>query len=95
MNFVSGVESPKGAVWVFRPGNTICSLLGENLDRKIAILSVRSSFQLCSRLIDVRLQVMTEARMETTVFWVVAPCILVEVDRRFTHHSDDGHSNHL
>jgi hypothetical protein len=42
----------------------------------------------------VRLQVLTEASMKMTVFWVVAPCCLVEVYQRFRgaccfHHQSD------
>jgi hypothetical protein len=38
----------------------------------------------------VRLEVLTMASMKTAVFWVVAPCSLVEV-----HRPDDGGSKHL
>jgi hypothetical protein len=42
----------------------------------------------------VRFQVLTEASMKFTVFWDVAPCSHVEVDRRFRgayclHHQGD------
>jgi hypothetical protein len=41
----------------------------------------------------VRFQVLTAASIKVTVFWVVAPCSLVEVNRRFRgtcclHHQD-------
>jgi hypothetical protein len=35
------------------------------------------------RFIIVRFQVLTAARMKMTVFWIVEPCSLVEVYRRF------------
>jgi hypothetical protein len=42
----------------------------------------------------VRFEVFTAASMKLTIFWDVAPCILVEVYRRFTgvyclHHQAD------
>jgi hypothetical protein len=30
-----------------------------------------------------RFQVLTAKRMKMTVFWVLAPCSLIEIDRRF------------
>jgi hypothetical protein len=45
----------------------------------------------------VRFQVLTAMRMKMTVFWDVAPCSLVEINRRFrgAYRPDDGGSNHL
>jgi hypothetical protein len=55
----------------------------------------------------VRFQVLTAASTKVTVFWDVAPCSLVEIDRGFRgvyrlhHHrsdddqGDDGGSRHL
>jgi hypothetical protein len=40
-------------------------------------------FILQNEVIHVRFQVLTAARMKMAVFWVVAPCSLVEVYRRF------------
>jgi hypothetical protein len=48
--------------------------------------------------VNLRFQVLTAASMKMAVFWVAAPCILVEVYRRFRgacclHHQGD--SDHL
>jgi hypothetical protein len=48
----------------------------------------------------VRFQILTATSMKMTVFLDVAPCSLVEIDRRFrgfrvTHRSDDGGSKNL
>jgi hypothetical protein len=49
----------------------------------------------------VMLQVLTAANMNMTVFWDVAPCCLVEIDRSFrgayclTHLNDNGGSKNL
>jgi hypothetical protein len=48
----------------------------------------------------VRFQVLTAASMKMTVFWDVAQCSVVEIDRRFRgayclHCPDDGSSKHL
>jgi hypothetical protein len=53
----------------------------------------------------VKFQVLTVASLEMTVFWDVAPCSLIEIDRRFgraycLHHEDDdsagdGGSKHI
>jgi hypothetical protein len=45
----------------------------------------------------VRFQDLTAASIKMTVFWDVAPCSLVEIDRRFRgvlHRPDDGGSKH-
>jgi hypothetical protein len=36
-----------------------------------------------SSMLCVRFQVLTAASMKVTAFWDIAPCSLVEVDRRF------------
>jgi hypothetical protein len=49
----------------------------------------------CKVPFSVRFQVLTAASMRIRAFWDVAPCSLVEVDRRFRvimHHYDDGGS---
>jgi hypothetical protein len=38
---------------------------------------------LMNTLRNVRFQVLTATSMKMTVFWVVAPCCLVDIDRRF------------
>jgi hypothetical protein len=44
----------------------------------------------------VRFQVLTAASTKVTVFWDVAPCSLVENDRRFRgDRPDDGGSKHI
>jgi hypothetical protein len=65
--------------------------------RQPLFLLSRSSSGMTLRLYyekKVRFQVLTVARMMTTVFWIVAPCSLVEVYRRFRgpcclHHQGD------
>jgi hypothetical protein len=48
-----------------------------------------------------RFKVLTAASMKMTAFWDIAPCSLIEVDRRFRgaycvhHQGDDGGSKHL
>jgi hypothetical protein len=48
-----------------------------------------------------RFQILTAATVKRTAFWDIAPCCIVEVDRRLRgayclhHHSDDGGSVHL
>jgi hypothetical protein len=51
--------------------------------------------------ISVRLQALTAASMKMTVFWDVAPCTLIEIDRHFGdaywfhHQGEDGGSKHI
>jgi hypothetical protein len=56
-------------------------------------------FSLCSSINEVKFQVLTAASMNMAVFWVGAPCSLVEVYLRSiiraTHRPSDGGSKHL
>jgi hypothetical protein len=80
-------------VMVVTRNTTACSMISNTACR---ILSKNNH--------TMRFQVLTATRIKTTVFWDVAPCSLVETDRRFRgafclHHQgrrpDYGGSKHL
>jgi hypothetical protein len=53
---------------------------------------------LMDKFLFVRFQLLTAASMKFRVFWDVAPCSQVDVDRRFRgayylHHGDDRHDD--